>query len=71
MPAGMTYAEYAHRGAYPLIATALLAGGFVLATTRAGLPTHETTLVRKLVFAWLVSKCLADSEFVVASPSVR
>src|SRR5262249_20708237 len=31
LPDGMTYAAYAHRGAYPLIVTALLAGGFVLA----------------------------------------
>ena len=53
LPGGMTYAEYAHRGAYPLIATALIAGGFVLMTFRAGLPTHEMTLVRKLVYLWL------------------
>ncbi len=31
LPEGMTYAEYAHRGAYPLLATALLAGAFALA----------------------------------------
>ena len=30
LPEGVTLAEYAHRGAYPLIATALLAGLFVL-----------------------------------------
>lgn len=30
LPEGMTYAEYAHRGAYPLLATALLAGLFAL-----------------------------------------
>jgi len=29
LPAGMTLAEYAHRGAYPLIVTAILAGLFV------------------------------------------
>ncbi len=29
-PGGMTYAEYAHRGAYPLLATAMLAMGFAL-----------------------------------------
>ena len=32
----MTLADYAHRGAYPLIATALLAGLFVLVTLRPG-----------------------------------
>ncbi|SDX01203.1 protein of unknown function [Ruegeria halocynthiae] len=31
LPKGMSYAEYAHRGAYPLLATALLAGVFALA----------------------------------------
>src|SRR5690606_27350298 len=31
LPEGMTYAQYAHRGAYPLIVTALLAGAMVLA----------------------------------------
>lgn len=31
LPAGVSYAEYAHRGAYPLLVTALLAGGFALA----------------------------------------
>lgn len=30
LPAGMTHAEYAHRGAYPLLATAMLAGLFSL-----------------------------------------
>ncbi|MDQ2094381.1 DUF4153 domain-containing protein [Rhodalgimonas zhirmunskyi] len=30
LPEGMTYAQYAHRGAYPLVATALLAGAFAL-----------------------------------------
>ncbi len=32
----MSLAEYAHRGAYPLIATALLAGLFVLVALRPG-----------------------------------
>ena len=34
LPDGMTYATYAHRGAYPLIVTALLAAGFVLVAMR-------------------------------------
>jgi hypothetical protein len=36
LPNGMTLAEYAHRGAYPLIVTALLAGLFVLTTLQPG-----------------------------------
>ena len=31
LPDGMSHAEYAHRGAYPLLATAFLAGAFALA----------------------------------------
>jgi hypothetical protein len=58
LPGGMTYAEYAHRGAYPLIATALISGGFVLLTFRAGLPTQEMTPVRKLVYLWLAQNVL-------------
>ncbi|WP_371228349.1 DUF4153 domain-containing protein [Roseovarius sp. 2305UL8-3] len=30
LPEGMSYAQYAHRGAYPLLLTALLAGAFAL-----------------------------------------
>jgi len=36
IPADMTRAEYVHRGAYPLIATAILAALFVLVTLRPG-----------------------------------
>ncbi len=38
LPDGLTYAAYAHRGAYPLVATALLAGGVALAIRRPGVP---------------------------------
>lgn len=53
LPDGMTYAEYAHRGAYPLVLTALLAAGFVLAAYRPGVPTRETRTARRLVLLWL------------------
>ena len=36
LPEGLTYAEYAQRGAYPLLVAALLAAAFVLLTFRAG-----------------------------------
>ena len=36
LPDGMTYAAYAHRGAYPLIVTALLAAAFVIVAMRPG-----------------------------------
>jgi hypothetical protein len=52
LPDGMSYATYAHRGAYPLILTALLAGGFVIAAMRPGSDTERSGLVRNLVFLW-------------------
>jgi hypothetical protein len=52
LPDGMTYAEYAHRGAYPLIATALLAAGFVLVAMRPGGPAEASRLIRPLVLVW-------------------
>lgn len=36
LPAGMTQTEYVHRGAYPLIVTALIAGVMALAMLRPG-----------------------------------
>ena len=51
LPDGMTHAHYAHRGAYPLIATALLAAGFVLIAMRPGGPAEQSRLIRPLVLA--------------------
>lgn len=53
LPDGMTYAEYAHRGAYPLVATALLAAVFVLFTMRPRGPGETDRVLRGLVFAWI------------------
>ena len=53
LPDGMTLAEYAHRGAYPLILTALLAALFVLVTLRPGSATAANPLVRRLVALWI------------------
>jgi hypothetical protein len=66
LPGKMTLADYAHRGAYPLIATALLAGLFVLVTLRPGSPTAESPLVRRLVYAWI-----AQNIVLVASTMLR
>src|SRR5262249_41135602 len=52
-PAGMTYATYAHRGAYPLIVTALMAGAFVLAAMQPGTGIARSRLMRALVFLWI------------------
>jgi hypothetical protein len=53
LPKGMTYAQYAHRGAYPLLATALLAAVFVLVSFRAGSQAGRMVWARRLVSAWL------------------
>lgn len=66
LPADMTYASYAHRGAYPLILTALLAAGFVLAAMRPGGPAERSKVIRPLVYLWVAQNIL-----MVASSIVR
>ena len=58
LPDGMSHAEYAHRGAYPLIVTALLAAGFVLIAMRPGGPAEQSRLIRPLVLAWIAQNVL-------------
>jgi hypothetical protein len=53
LPEGMSHAEYAHRGAYPLIVTAILAGTFVLAAMRRNGPGETSPLIRNLVYLWI------------------
>ncbi|HWA20256.1 MAG TPA: DUF4173 domain-containing protein [Devosia sp.] len=53
LPDGMSHAEYAHRGAYPLIVTALLAACFVLAAMRKGGAGERSPLIRWLVYLWI------------------
>ncbi len=50
LPEGMTYARYAHQGAYPLVATALLAGLFAIATYRM---VGRNRLLRVLMLLWI------------------
>lgn len=66
LPKGVTLASYAHQGAYPLIATALLAGLFVLVALRPGSDTAKVPLIRRLVVAWV-----AQNVFLVASSILR
>jgi hypothetical protein len=53
LPDNVTYAAYAHRGAYPLIATALLAAAFVLVAMRPGGPAEKSKVIRPLVYLWV------------------
>lgn len=55
LPDGMSHASYAHRGAYPLLATALLAGAFALAA-RPYLDTRRS--LRPLLHLWLAQNLL-------------
>jgi hypothetical protein len=66
LPGDLTLAGYAHRGAYPLIATALLAGLFVLVTLRPGSDTARSRGIRLLVVLWI-----AQNLFLVASTIYR
>jgi hypothetical protein len=66
LPDGLTLAEYAHRGAYPLIGTALLAALFVLVTLRPGSEMAASALVRRLVYLWI-----AQNVLLVASTMLR
>lgn len=58
LPDGMNYAEYAHRGAYPLIVTALLAAAFVLVATRQGSASARNPAVRLMVYLWTAQNVL-------------
>ena len=66
LPDGMTLADYAHRGAYPLIVTALLAALFVLVTLRPGSEMAGSSPIRGLVTLWI-----GQNVFLVASTMFR
>jgi hypothetical protein len=66
LPDGVTLAQYAHRGAYPLIVTALLAASFVLVALRPGSQTARSPAIRALVTLWI-----GQNIFLVASSMVR
>ena len=52
LPDGLTYAAYAHRGAYPLVLTALLAAGFGLAALGPDGPGARSAAIRRLGALW-------------------
>ncbi len=58
LPHGMTYASYAHRGAYPLIVTALLAASFVLAAMRPNGAAGQSPLIRALVYVFIAQNVM-------------
>lgn len=66
LPGQVTLADYAHRGAYSLIATALLAGLFVLTVLRPGSESAQRPPIRALVALWVAQNLL-----LVASSMLR
>lgn len=66
LPTGTSMTDYVHRGAYPLIVTALLAGVFVLTMLRPGDATAAHPLARRLVALWV-----AQNIVLVASSALR
>jgi len=66
LPDGVSAAEYAHRGAYPLIVTALLAGVLALAMLRPGSASAGNRWARRLVTLWV-----AQNLVLVASSALR
>jgi uncharacterized protein DUF4153 len=66
LPADITYADYAHRGAHALILTALLAAAFVLVAMRPGGPSERSNIIRPLVYIWV-----AQNVMLVASSILR
>jgi hypothetical protein len=66
LPSGVSFSAYAHQGAEPLIATALLAGLFVLVFLRPGSTTAASRPIRALVIVWVLQNL-----FLVASTALR
>lgn len=61
-PTGVDYADYVHAGAYPLIVTALLAGGYVLLTFDNAQIALRSNAATALVTVWVL-----QNVFLVAS----
>ena len=66
LPDGVSAADYAHRGAYPLIVTALLAGVLALVMLRPGSASAGNRWARRLVTLWVAQNLL-----LVASSALR
>ncbi|CCD93475.1 conserved membrane hypothetical protein [Bradyrhizobium sp. ORS 375] len=58
LPNGVTHAEYAHRGAYVLIGTALLAAAFVIVADRADNSAAGSPLIRPLIYLWVAQNVM-------------
>ena len=66
LPKGVTHAQYAHRGAYPLILTALLAAAFVLFALKNKENNTRNAQIHILIYIWI-----CQNIFLVASSILR
>jgi hypothetical protein len=66
LPNGMTNAQYAHQGAYPLIATALLTALFILIAFKPHSLIEQKQVICALVYVWV-----AQNVFLVLSSITR
>lgn len=62
LPEGLSFATYAHRGAYPLMAAALISAAFVLVAFAPARETSAPPLARRLMYLWI-----AQNVFIVLS----
>jgi hypothetical protein len=53
LPSQVSHAQYAHRGAYSLIVTVLLAAVFVVFALRKDTPAAASKTIRMLVYLWI------------------
>lgn len=58
LPKGISYAKYAHNGAYPLIITAVLAGLFVLITQSSKEDVSGSKSIIRLTYLWITQNVL-------------
>ncbi len=66
LPIGMTHAQYAHHGAYPLIATVLLTAVFILIAFKPKSAIEAIPVIRSMVYVWV-----GQNVFLVASSITR
>ncbi|ACB96862.1 DUF4153 domain-containing protein [Beijerinckia indica] len=58
LPSGMTHASYAHRGAYPLLVSTLLAAAFILLAMQRERSSRRTPFLRALMLVFVAQNIL-------------
>lgn len=58
LPKGLSHAEYAHRGAYPLIVVTLISGALICYIFKDGFRSQKSNMAKALVYFWLFQNIL-------------